>query len=67
LKEGLHAAQSVDLFTAGSAPLKMMGHRTGSPGIEGTVEVGAETVASEEADHNRYWTPAPGADILTPS
>ena len=45
----------------------MLDHGAGGPGIEGSIEMGAETAASEKANHDMCWTPAPGADILMPS
>ena len=60
-------AQAVDLLTAAEAPVEVLDDRPGGPGIEGAVEIGAETAAGEEANHDMCWTAAPGADILMAS
>lgn len=67
MEEHLQAPQTVNFLTAGGAALKMVRQGLRGSPLEGAIEIGAETVASEEADHDRCWTPAPGADILMPS
>ena len=62
-----HSAEAVNLLAAAETAVEMVDHRTGRPGIEGTIEIGAEAAASKQANHDAYWTLIPGADILMPS
>ena len=66
-EENRHSAAAVDLLAAAETAVEMVAHRTGRPGIEGTIEIGAEAAAGKQANHDAYWTPIPRADILMPS
>jgi tol-pal system protein YbgF len=59
-----HPAQPVQLLATVVTRLEVADHRARSPGVEGAVEVGAEASASQQTNHDTYWTATPRAGIL---